>query len=350
MVVSLCIVALNESKYLSILFESLLKQDYDKSDVELIFSVAPSRDNTLEQIENFKKEYNDIFFDIKILTNDRIRQAPGLNLAIRNSVGDLIIRVDSHSELTSNFISENVKTIMSGEDVCGGMQESALLNTSKRSEMLLLVETSSFGSGIAEFRNKQYEEKQYVSTVANGCYKREVFEKIGLFNTELLRSEDNELCYRIRDNGYKICLNSDIKNKYYVRSSLKGSLKQKYGNGKWIGITSVNLTPKIFSLYHFIPFVFLIGLIGCLCLPLLSFAIDISLIYFFVPLMAFFSLYIIFLLLNIIGIIKKSKNFLMIFSPIIYFLIHLSYGYGTLVGLITAFKYKKKIRAGKEEL
>ena len=138
-------------------------------------------------------------------------------------------------------------------------------------------------------------------------------------------------------NGYKIAMYDNIYNDYYVRSTLKGLLKQKYGNGLWVLYTSKIMTPKIFSLYHFVPFLFVLAIIFTSLFPLILFT-GIPLIFGFLPMIAFYGAYFLFLFFNIIGEIIKTKNFLLIFSFLFYFLIHLSYGLGSIKGL---FKRKR---------
>lgn len=336
MIVSLCVIAKDEEKHLPNLIESIIEQDYSKKDIEVVFSVAPSKDRTMEIIENFKNKYDSEYNSIKIYINEKIRQAPGLNLAIKNSTGELIIRVDAHSILPKNFISNNVVGINDGEDIVGGTTNAVCENKSVWSNLLYQVDSSSFGSGVASFRNKT-NKKQYVKTLANGCYKREVFDKIGYFDENLIRSEDNEFCYRARVNGYKIAMYDNIYNDYYVRSTLKGMLKQKYGNGLWVMYTSKIMTPKIFSLYHFIPFLFTLAVIFT-TLFLLILLTGIPTIFGFLPMIVFYGAYFTFLTINIIGEIIKTKNFLLLFSFPLYFMIHFTYGLGSIIGL---FKRKK---------
>ena len=116
-----------------------------------------------------------------------------------------------------------------------------------------------FGSSIASYRNNPG--KTYVKSLFHAAYRREVFEKVGFFNEELVRTEDNEIHYRMRKAGYKLCFDPDIISYQYTRSSLKAMLKQKYANGYWIGKTS-KVCPKCLSIYHFVPFAFVSAIIA----------------------------------------------------------------------------------------
>lgn len=347
MLVSFCVVARNESKFIKEFLDSLLLQSYESRNVEVIFSVAPSSDETLEIIEHFKTEHIDKFNDILILNNEQIKQAPGMNLAITSAKGDIIIRGDAHSVLGVDFIKESVNTIVNGEFVCGGIQKSKIKSFSRWGLVVLFVDSSPFGGGKADFRNKDFSQMKYVSTLANGCYRREVFEKCGLFNLSLVRSEDNELSYRIRKNGYKICLNPKIESYYYARTNFRGVLKQKFENGKWIGITSVCMTPKIFSLFHFVPFIFVLSILVGLLFPLFSLMSSIPLIYFFLPIICLAGIYFgVAFLFSLKGYKEKKILWFIYVMPLMFFALHLVYGLGVILGICTSQKYKRKIKGG----
>ena len=149
--------------------------------------------------------------------------------------------------------------IETGEYICGGQRPNIIDKPTPFKETLLLAESSMFGSSIASYRNNPG--KTYVKSLFHAAYRREVFEKVGFFNEELVRTEDNEIHYRMRKAGYKLCFDPDIISYQYTRSSLKAMLKQKYANGYWIGKTS-KVCPKCLSIYHFVPFAFVSAIIA----------------------------------------------------------------------------------------
>ena len=99
-------------------------------------------------------------------------------------------------------------------------------------------------------------------------FRREVIERVGLYDERLARTEDNDYFYRVREAGYKIRFDVRIQSKQIARSSLKRMLKQKYGNGYWIGRT-MYVQPKCFRAYHFAPFAFVLGIILLACVGFL---------------------------------------------------------------------------------
>ena len=180
-----------------------------------------------------------------------------------------------------------------------------------------------FGSSIAPYRAGHH--KRYVKSVFHGAYRREVFEKAGLFNEKLGRTEDNEMHYRIRKAGYKICFTPDIISYQHVRSSWKGIIKQKFLNGYWIGLT-LSICPYCFSIFHFIPFVFCLALIVSIILYALGYK------------MLFLILALAYIVCNLVmsflAILKGKPCLQYIVLPIIFLSLHISYGIGTMCGLI----------------
>lgn len=331
--VSLCVIALNEEDNIGTLFSNIEQQTFDHALTEIVLVDSGSTDDTKRMMVEFKENHSD-FANVQVLDNPGKIQASGWNVAIKNAKGELIIRVDAHALIPHNFIAENVACIDSGEDVCGGRRVNIIKGESKGKKILLMAENSMFGSGVATYRNS--DKKQYVKTVAHACYRRSVFEKVGLFNESLLRSEDNEMHYRIRQHGYKICMSDRIYSEYQTRTSLKGMLKQKWGNGKWIGITAVRKTPAIFSLYHFIPCIFALVAIACLVLFAVSFIPSVSW-WLCLPFICGVALYLCIDLLLTVKSCKDYKEWTGIFVlPLLFPLLHFAYGFGTVWGIISA--------------
>lgn len=102
--------------------------------------------------------------------------------------------------------------------------------------------------------------RRYVDSVFHAAYRREVFRTVGGFNECLGRTEDNELHYRIRKAGYKICCEPKIKSYQYIRSGLIKMMKQKYGNGLWVALT-LGVSPGCISLFHLAPLALVLMLI-----------------------------------------------------------------------------------------
>lgn len=228
MLVSFCVIAYNEEKAISSLFNDIRNQDYPHDKMEVIFVNAMSEDRTRQLMEEFSKENNG-FRRVVVLDNPKKIQAAGWNVAIKEAKGDIIMRIDAHTVIPKEFVSKNVECIQSGENVSGGPRPNIAEEDTPWKHTLLLAERSMFGSSIAPYRKGHH--KSYVKSVFHGAYRREVFEKAGLFNENLGRTEDNEMHYRIREAGYKICYNPKIISYQHTRNTWSSMIRQKYGNG-----------------------------------------------------------------------------------------------------------------------
>lgn len=330
MTVSVCVVAYNEEKFLPNLLGDIKNQTYSHKNTEVVLIDGKSSDKTVEIMEEFKKENTD-FYDVKIIENEKRIQAAGWNKAIVNSTGDIIIRIDAHTHVPADFVGKCVKNIKDGENVVGGIRPCVTENESLWGKMLLQAENSLFGSSINKSRRSK--QKEYVKTMFHAAYRREVFQKAGGFNENLLRTEDNEIHYRIRKNGYRLCYDPEIVSYQYARGSLRRMIKQKYGNGYWIGLT-LGVCPGCISIYHLVPFAFIMGIILTTALALFG-------LWQLAALM--WALYGIFAVTNTVLIITNDKFYPQtLLLPFIFLILHISYGWGTLVGLIKMpFKCKK---------
>ena len=243
-----------------------------------------------------------------------------MNIGIKSSVGKYIIRLDAHSEYSEDYISKCVYYLEKTDaDNVGGVIETK--GKGYVGNAIALMLSSKFGVGDSKFRTNG--KSGYVDTVPFGAFRREVFTKYGLYNEKLTRNQDIELNYRIRKNGGKIYMAEDIKLKYYCRNRIKEIVAMAIKDGKWNVIT-MKLCPGAMGIRHFVPLTFLLSLI---VLPLLSILIP-SFIYLFLGEIILYSL------LDIISSIKAAKDnkyipLLFILFPIF----HLSYGFGSLIGL-----------------
>lgn len=321
MLVSFAIVAYNEEKALPKLLNDLSFQDYPKEKIEVLLINSMSTDATRKIMETFKAQHPE-FYSVSVFDNPKKNIPSGHNIALRNATGDAIIRIDAHASMPASFISKNVEVLKSGEFASGGRRPNIIDGATPWKETLLCAEQSMFGSSIAPYRNS--EKKRYTSSLFCGMYKKEVYDTVGEYNELLPRSEDNDMSYRMRKAGYKLCYSPDIVFYQQTRSTLPKMLKQKFLNGYWIGKT-LGISPKCFSVFHFVPFAFVLGIILTSILCLLNLPFLANLMWFAYLLLVF--------VMSTIETVKKPK-LTNIFLPIIFLLLHLSYGVGTLVGII----------------
>ena len=327
MIASVAIVALNEELYIKRILNDVLEQQYPKNKIEVLLIDSGSVDKTLEFMKSFKSEYLSEFYDIQILNNEDKIQAAGWNVAIKNFRGDVLFRIDAHAHIPNNFVLENMKLQDLGEVVTGGPRYTLSESKTLFSDFLLQAENSMFGSSIASYRRST--DNTYVKSLFHGAYRRSVLEKVGLFNTSLGRTEDNEFHYRIRQNGFKLCYSGAIFSYQYIRSTFLKMLKQKYGNGYWIGRTFW-ICHKCLEKYHFVPLFFVLGIILTTLMSIMGYPV--------ISILMWISYFLLCIIMTIVTFYKNEFNPYYFLLPLLFLALHICYGIGTLLGL---FEYDR---------
>lgn len=316
----------NEEKYISQCIESLLKQDYPKDKMEWIFVDGCSTDNTVSILNDYQNKNPGL---IKVFNNPNKTVPYAMNIGIKNSVGKFIIRLDAHAEYADDYFSKCVYYLQTTDaDNVGGVIETK--SVGNVGEAIAAVVSSKFGVGNSQFRTNG--EDGYVDTVPFGAFRREVFEKYGMYDERLTRNQDNEMNFRIRSNGGKIFLSNDIKLAYYSRNTIKGILKMAFQNGMWNVIT-MKLCPGSMGVRHFVPLAFLLSLIF---MPILSAFVPVFWWLFLAEILLYSALNVVCSLNNQNGT-GKTHFFLKL---IIFPLFHICYGAGSLFGIFKLHKFK----------
>ncbi|RDI90838.1 succinoglycan biosynthesis protein ExoA [Thermosipho africanus Ob7] len=313
--VTIVIPTRNEEKHIEKCINSILENDYPKK--EIIVVDGMSSDRTREILKGYK--------DIKIIDNPEKITPIALNIGIKNATGDYIMIAGAHSTYSKNYISECIKRLDEGKcEIAGGKVITRPGSDTKKAIAISKVLSHPFGIGGARYRINPQKE-MYVDTVAYGIYKREVFEKVGTFNPNLVRNQDIEMNLRIKNAGMRILLVPNAESYYYARDNFKSLFKNNFQNGLWV-ILSTKYAKKAFSLRHLVPLFFVLFLLSILFVYKISFLKSV-----------YFSILALYLFLNIFFSLKialKEKSLKIFFYSFISFLVlHISYGLGSLVGI-----------------
>ena len=252
----------NEEKYIRACVTSIFEQDYPADKMEVIFVDGCSSDRTVEILHEMQKTYPQIV----VLDNPNRTVPYAMNIGIAYSKAPVIVRLDAHAEYPADYVRLSVETLLSVEcDNAGGCCETR--GRGFMGDAIAQMLSTPLGVGNSTFRLAP--ESGYVDTVPFGCWKRELFDRIGGFDERMTRNQDNELNHRIRKNGGKVYLNRDIRVIYYCRDTIKGIMKMGFQNGKWNVIT-MTLVPGSMGVRHFVPMVFVLSTILLLLLTLIT--------------------------------------------------------------------------------
>lgn len=319
----------NEEKYIHNCLQSIINQDYDKEDLEVLFVDGLSNDATRTIILQYAQQY----FYIHLLDNPHRIVPYAMNTGIENAKGDIIMRLDAHTSYDKQYFSTLTKYLYEYHaDNIGCVCRTDVLNKTPKSTAICAVLQHPFGVGNSSFRTGT-QHMMEVDTVPFGCFRRDVFDRFGLYNTLLVRNQDIELNKRIRNGGGKILLIPEALCTYYARETFSGIAKNNYLNGLW-NLLTVKITQQFssLSLRHFIPLLFLLSLI----LPLIGFV-------FYKPLILLsiisLCLYLTFLCITCISIsLHKKCHFGYLLQAFI--VIHFSYAIGSLAGIFKNIKHE----------
>ncbi|QCX32827.1 glycosyltransferase family 2 protein [Caloramator sp. E03] len=332
-IVSVVIPCRNEENYIGQCIESIINQSYGIENIEIIVVDGMSDDKTLDII----KKYEETYTQIKIINNEKKITPVAMNIGIRHSKGDIVMIFGAHSYMHKDYIKRVVEDFERDNVDCVGGR---IINISenKTAQAIAQAMSSPFGVGNALFRFSKT--KQLVDTVAFAAYKRDIFDKIGYFDEEFVRNQDDEINFRLIKSGGKILLDPDIISYYYTRGSYKKLWKQYYQYGFW-KVRVIQKHKKPASLRHLVPVFFVCGL--ALGAFLSIFSKLIGYLYAIVLL--------IYLILGVAFSIKASdKNYNLVFKILFAFLIlHTSYGVGFLEGLYVFYISKDKNKIDKNK-
>lgn len=324
--ISIIVPCYNEEKYIASCIESIVTAEIDVQNSEVIFVDGNSQDQTVAIIESYQERYP----FIKVVPNPQRFTPMSMNIGIQASNGAYIFILSAHAKYAPDYFRQLVDYARQLQADCvGGVLHTDVKNQNRRSNAIKKVLTHRFGVGNASFRTGSREIKA-VDTVAFGCYSREAFQKYGLFNEKLIRNQDIELNKRILNGGGKIYLIPEVEATYFARENFTDLAKNNYGNGLWNLLTAYyTKTLSSLSLRHFIPLLFVLSLL----LPSL-FALFIPELWWitFLSLGSYLALVII-ISLNLRD--KKTDFFYLMTS---FLVLHLSYGFGSLVGLLSVVK------------
>ena len=310
----------NEEKYIARCIDSILAQDYLQNDMEVILVDGMSTDGTRKIVADYAAKYP----FIHLVDNPQRVVPPAMNIGIGAAKGDIIIRLDTHAIFPPNYFSELVGHLKALKaDNVGGVCRTLPVNDTPVCVAIANVLSSSFGMGNSYFRVGAKEVME-VDTVPFGCFHREVFDRVGYFDEELIRNQDDEFNGRIRKNGGKIYLLPHLIIDYYARDKISKVYKMFYQYGLFKPLVNKKLGSPA-TVRQFFPLAFVLGLIIGPFMGLISKWLLLAyaaVLFLYVCLATYFSL-------------KDSRKIkLVLLQDWTYFVVHFAYGWGYLRGFV----------------
>lgn len=336
-VVSIIVPCRNEEGYIKKFIESIINIDYPKESLEVLIVDGDSDDGSKEIILEYANKYP----YIKLLNNPQKTVPCGMNLGIQNAKGDIIIRMDVHAIYPKDYIKKLIYYIEKLKaDNVGGAWETIPSGDTLVARSIALSMSSLFGVGNAKYRTlKDDKAKEWyeVDTVPFGCYRKEIFDKVGYYDEDLIRNQDNELNERIIKYGGKIYLIPSIKIKYFARKNYSQLFKMFYQYGYFGPLVDKKL-KKFTRIRRYIPAIFLLSMF----LPIIMSLINLKFAYITVLIFLFYTM--VNLSFSTWIAIKQKDITLVPFLFIAFLTSHFSYGLGYIIGFFDFILLNKKLK------
>jgi glycosyltransferase involved in cell wall biosynthesis len=309
----------NEARYIGHSLGAVLAQDYPSERIEVIVADGMSTDGTREIVQSLQAQHP----NLRLIDNIGKVVPTGLNAAIAQASGEIIVRVDGHCEIAHDYVRRCVELIIThGVEGVGGPLET--VGETPLAQVIARAMSSPFGVGGSAFRTVS-NKSMLTDTVAFPAYTRAIIERTGPFDEELVRNQDDEYNYRLRELGAKILLAADVHSRYYSRSSLSSLWRQYFQYGYW-KVRVMQKHPRQMQARQFVPPLFVAALLTLLLLVPFS----------AVARWMFTLVTVAYIVANFgasLGVTRK-ENWLSPLLPLTFATLHLAYGFGFLGGLV----------------
>ena len=310
----------NEADFIEQAVQSILGNEYPAENMEILVVDGMSDDGTREIVERLAQADS----RVKLLDNPRRIVPTAMNIGIKAAGGDVFVRIDGHARVPKDFIENSIECLREHPEawVSGGYIKTVADNYIGGA--IASAMRSPIGVGNARFRTGDYD--GWVDTLAFGMHYKWVVDKIGYFDEELVRNQDDEFNLRIILAGGKICMSKSVQSTYFSRTSLGQLWRQYFQYGFWRIRTFQKhkrpATPRQLVPLLFVLSILLLGIGGFLWTP------------FWVLLLTEMILYVLGLIIGAVDVGRKSEWRFAPIAPLVFMILHFAYGLGSLWGII----------------
>ena len=312
--VSVIMPVLNEEQYLRIAVESVLRQKYD-NEWELLLALGPSVDRTNEIAQQLAAEYSKVI----LVDNPLGKTTTGMNASIATARFDIIVRVDAHTALPDNYLVDAVDILTERKaDLLGGVMQ-AVGDTPFQSAVAWGY-NSRFGLGGGAYHLGG--EEQEADSAYLGIFQRSALNRVGSYDTSIIRGEDWDLAQRIKRSGGLVWFSPRLIVNSWPRAAVIPLSRQFYSTGVWRGwLTRRSL--KQASIRYFIPPVTVLAIVLGLIVAVFGQTLGL------IPLATYLVA-----LLGVTVTATKVSLHSRVLLPVALATMHFSWGYGFIIGFI----------------
>lgn len=218
----------NEESFIERSLGAVLTQNYPPDRIQVLVADGMSDDRTREIVARLAADHPDT--EVEVVDNPGRIVPTGFNAALDRTKGDIVVRVDGHTIIEPDYVTECVAALAeTGADNVGGRMDAVA--DAPMGQAIALATSSPFGVGNSAFHYASGQ--RWVDSVYMGAWPREVFDRVGRFDPEMVRNQDDEFNYRLSASGGRILLTDRIRSRYYNRPSLKKLFSQYRQYGYW---------------------------------------------------------------------------------------------------------------------
>jgi len=332
-VISVVLPCRNEERYIGACLDSILATTYPLDRIELLVVDGMSDDRTREIVTGYAAHRG----GIRLLDNRRGITPAALNVGIRAATGEIIMRMDAHVVYPPQYIPRLIDALQASDaDNVGGVILTLPADDSTMARAIAIGLSHPFGVGNAYFRIG-VGAPRWVDSVPFGCFRREVFDRLGLFDEDLIRNQDDEFNLRLIKYGGRILLLPDVVSYYFARRSLPDLARMYYQYGYYKPLVARKV-DGVMTWRQLVPGLFVLTLIGAIA---------------FAPVLlvrrmgtAVAAAYVAALLACVVGAVRRHGWRCALALAAVFPTIHFSYGFGSLRG---AFDHWVQRRAARPD-
>jgi succinoglycan biosynthesis protein ExoA len=312
----------NEERFIGDCLTSIVDNGYPADRLQVIVVDGASTDGTPQTVAALAARQT----CIRLLHNARQITPVALNLGIRESHGDYVLWMSAHNCYERGYIAACVRWALGTHaDNVGGVIDTAPRTRGLFAEAVTMALTHRFGVGGSSFR-LQGGPPRWVDTVFGGCYRRDVFQRVGLFNEALARGQDMEFNLRLRRAGGRTLLVPTIRSTYFARTEIGAFLRHNWANGVWAVLPFRHSSIVPVSPRHLVPLAFVTALTATLAVA----AVDSRLRWLPVILLGSYAASALAASVQVVWLRRTPR--LLVLMPAVFAALHLSYGFGSLWG------------------
>jgi glycosyltransferase involved in cell wall biosynthesis len=322
--ISIVVLCRNEQGFIAGCLDSLIANDYPKDRLEVLVADGMSEDATRSIVNRYSEEHP----FVKLVDNPKRIPGAGANQGIRVAKGDFVMIVGAHARYPRDYVSKCVTYSQQypAVDNVGGVRYTEPSDSTLVGRVIAYVSSHRFGAGTAPY-HRGSSSPSYVDSVWGGCYRREIFERVGLYNEALRVGEDREFNQRLRGLGGKIMLVPEINCTYYARNNLLDYCGWAFRMGFWPFYAGKLVGRSLLSPRNFIPLAFVMSLA-------LSFATAWFTRFGQASLAGILCAYILASMVSTLALVNRDRDprqFLV--APVVFVVTHLLYGIGSLYAI-----------------